>query len=439
MLVPPRKGQRTKSDVLPHFNSGKAFTIVEIYENQSVSSYGILNENVAIKNNKCRVWVEKDLIDTEIDCSKIRVLHLPEPPKHAYSPKTVIIGGLGKHIRWKVVMAKKKHTGNCTLLVSHITNDKLFSQFVENKLRPFAFCNFDYKFGSSGVKYVEIDIPDHKNVTFVAAALHCEGYHAITKEADMASSGFLGIERYDRSEHTWWNQNQKDAGPLRDTHRWKYGFIPSHWKDIPFTWLSLAKNVKNDLSNETELLEIPLPLRNYVCDEMLSSTNDEDTKSKIQTIKTDKRCVTSRLTEEQNRQLLATSYWTYLAPFDDKRVYISFLLAFRYMIHGYISRELGGYSQKANHIGHGAYVREFKSKPQYNIKNLNKTVLNKVMKEEGIRGSGFKGTRGKYGHKDFPKYEPVKKMKRSFEADLSIREVPTNCFQNYADIKRKKM
>jgi hypothetical protein len=250
-------------------------------------------------------------------------------------------------------------------------------------------------------------------------------------EDDMASLGNLGIERYDRSEHTWWNQDPKEAGPLRDTHKWNYSFIPTEWKTLPFTWFSMAKNIQPSLN---QIENIPLPLRNYVCDNMMKT--DKLHQKQWKQLKTNIPYVTSRLTDDQNIQLLICSYWTFLAPFDKKIVHLCGLLQFRFLLHGYIGREMGGYRQSAKYIGHGAYCRKFKEKPQYKYENLDNETKNKLEKKDGVlRGNGFKGTRGKYGHEDFPKYQPEKNMKRSLESEINIREVPYNKFDEYKKSK----
>jgi hypothetical protein len=63
-------------------------------------------------------------------------------------------------------------------------------------------------------------------------------------------------------------------------------------------------------------------------------------------------------------------------------------------------------------------------------------VLNKVYTKDGkLRGSGFKGTRGKYGHLHFPKYKPKKRSSRSQEVDKEIRKKKNNCFKEYESEK----
>jgi hypothetical protein len=81
-------------------------------------------------------------------------------------------------------------------------------------------------------------------------------------------------------------------------------------------------------------------------------------------------------------------------------------------------------------------IVESLKKPQYKYENLDNETKNKLEKKDGVlRGNGFKGTRGKYGHEDFPKYQPEKNMKRSLESEINIREVPYNKFDEYKKSK----
>ena len=418
--------RRQRSKVMPHCNRSLPFQLVEIHDNDGSKQYGILDAYKSV-NNKYFIWRSRNLISEEIDFEKLRAIHIPYPSKYAYEEFVATIGGIGKHFRWKVVIAKKIHPGECVLFITRINNKSIFERFINDRIRPFAFCDFKYN-EIDGMTTTTVNIPNHKDLTFVAAALHCANYGAIPLEDDMASCGNLGIERYDRSEHTWWNQNQEDAGPLRDTHKWKYNFIPNNWKYLPFTWYSLAKNIMIDID---KINEIPYPLRNYVCAHMIGKVDDEVTKQKIKKHMTDYHCVTSRLTKEQNIQLLQCTYWTFVAPFDSKIVELSGLLQFRYMLHGYVGREMGGYNQSAKYIGHGEFCRKFVDKPQYEYHNLENNVKNKLEVENGV----LKGNRAsKKKHAKISSQKRAnKKMKRTLESELLIREVPSNKFEKYRE------
>jgi len=424
MLIPKRKGQKIKSKVLLHFNNRLPFQTVEIWNTSfTEKEYGIIDSEKST-DDKIYVWRNNDLISEHVNHTHLRVVEVPFPPRKAFDQFDATIGGIGKHLRWKVVLSKKKHKGECKIFVSDIVDTNTFENFVKHKIIPFGFCNFEYVKVAENITCL-VNIPNYKDLTFVSAAFHCAGYSAIPMSDEMASYGNIGIERYDRSEHTWWNQNQKDAGPLRDTHKWKYGFIPDTWKTLPFTWQSMASNIE---IHENDIANIPLPLRNYVCE----YNNVKENSTKWTKYQTEKPCVTSRLTYDQNIQLLKVTYWTFVAPFDNLIIHLSSLIQFRFMLHGYLGREMGGYRQLAKYIGHGAYCRKFKNKPQYNYDNLQIELRSKFVQSDGeMRGNGFKGTRGKYGDINFPQYQPAKKMKRTIEAELNIRDKPVNKFQEY--------
>jgi hypothetical protein len=426
-LVPPKRGQRHKSTVLPHFNKAMVFQLVEVYENGIFKDFAVIDFEKSCPN-QYYIWFQFDLISQPVETDQIRAIQIPYPPKHAIDSFTTTIGGIGKHIRWKVVLAKKHFSGNCKLFVSKIMDKTKFENFVEEQIKPFGFCTYEYQEYEESVS-TTIDIPCHKDITYVAAAFHCANYIAVPLNDDMSSCGNIGIERYDRSEHTWWNQDQKNAGPLRDTHKWKYNFIPPYWKHLPFTWFSLADNVDLPIN---KVAELPLPLRDYVCQKMKREVHADKDFKLLSSMQTKDRTVTSRLTYDQNIQLLNCAYWTFVAPFDKKIVKLASMVQFRYLLHGYIGREMGGYTQSAKYIGHGAYCRSFKNKPQYDYDKLDNTIKNKIKKQNGIVfGNGFKGTRGKYGHNEFPTYQPKKKMKRSVQAELEMREIPSNKFEDY--------
>lgn len=429
-LIPPREGQRQKKYVLPHMNGGAAFQLVEVYaatHGGDLECLGILDGSKANTEHVVHVWKEQAYESVAIDRDLVRAVNLPTPPGIAFESFSAVIGGLGKHTRWKVIMAKRKRKWAYTLFVSHIVSEARFEAFVRHRLMPFAVCDFAYVYHGA-VRCTEVCIMHPPDLTMVAAYLQHAGYSVVPVKADEEEAyGVLGIERYDRSEHTWWNQEQQTAGPLRDTHKWKLSFTPEHWRKIPFTWHLLAEMV--DVS-DAGIGDLPLPLRNYVCEHRAAA--DPPRSSYYDALRSD-LCVTSRLTESQNHQLLSSAYWTMLAPFSDLHIRMALLLQFRYCLFGYLGRVVGLYSQKAQHIGYGAYCREFKNKPQYEYKNLNVAIKNKVTQRDGrLLGNGFKGTRGKRGHSDYPEYRPVNKMKRSIEATVSIREPPYDPFREYA-------
>ena len=85
------------------------------------------------------------------------------------------------------------------------------------------------------------------------------------------------------------------------------------------------------------------------------------------------------------------------------------------------------------HLGHGATIRKFKEKEQYKLENLSTPVLNKIYGKNGVlKGTGFKGTRGKYEYSNFKRYQPKKKMKRSKESEEMLRHDITDVFKTYS-------
>lgn len=367
--------------------------------------------------------------------SQLQRIIIPDPPSVAYEEQHAIIGGIGKTIRWNVTLSRKDQTISY-LKVTNLENIEQLRHFVHNKLEPFGFLNEVSPFADGH----RIDIPDPLKTTCVASGLHCGGYQAIlcSENGDALPRGKLSVERYDRSEHMWWNQTQMTAGPLRDVHRWHYPHIPEEWKHIPFTWEALCQNIT--IQDLDQSIILPLPLRDHYLSSIIHELNsqpdltDDQTKRLTQAhgLRSSTPCVTCRLSEMQNRGLLRAFYWSHVAPFDAKILHISHLVQFRYMLFGHTAREMGKYQQEAKHLGHGAHIRRFKNKTQYSVNNMNSSTLNRIYQTDGsLRGSGFKGTRGKYGHKDFEKYEPSKRMRRTKRDEHNIRNCAINHFSVY--------
>ncbi len=423
--VPPRRGQRVKSFILPPFNGGNEFLAVLI--EGSEQKYGILKKRGVTRS---QVWIGHDLIPTYCDNAELTRITLPVVPTQAYNEINAVIGGIGKHIRWKVIFPNKKNKDPVFLKVGNIVDKDIFARFVEDTLRPFGLCTFQYEDDDGGAFSTIVNVPDPSRIGTVAAALHCSGYTAVPEDNDSKSDAKLAIERYDRSEHMWWNQSQKIAGPLRDVHRWTFDFIPSTWKNIPFTWQSLVRNITT-IDPYTESEHLPLPLRDVFLTSHIDALEDTESIKQLEQLR-GRPSVTCRLSAEQNRQLLTASYWCIIAPFDKTAIEICQLIRFRYMLHGYTSREVGGYRQTAQHLGHGANIRKFRNKPQYRRENLSAETLNQIYRVDGsLRGSGFKGTRGKYGHRDYPRYEPRKRMTRTKVQEHQMRQVVSNVFRTY--------
>ncbi len=406
---------------------GNAFqTVVYRATPDAPPRYGIIDRR---GKTESRVWLEYDLKPTLCANECLVSFSMPDAPAKAYNEVSATIGGIGLHLRWNIIFPSKKIKGSLVLDAGDIVDCDRFRTFVDSTVRPFGLCRFEFKREASGMFSTTVDIPEGKNIGMVAAALHCAGYSA---KIDGCCQAKLAIERYDRSEHMWWNQEQKVAGPLRDVHRWVFDYIPQSWNTLPFTWQSLAANI--DLDPHTESDVLPLPLRDVFLTRHIEELGNDDTNERVVALKKKRGrpSVTCRLSPAQNRQLLLSAYWSVVAPFDSTTVAISQIVRFRFMLFGYTSREIGGYEQKAKHLGHGASIRTFRNKPQYKRENLSVKMLNKICKADGsMHGSGFKGTRGKYGHKDFPRYEPRVRMKRSGIQEKRMRQLPSNIFVTY--------
>lgn len=449
-----KKGQREKSEVLEPFNCGKPFQILKLQTLEGDIKYGIQDER-----QKDKVWVDKDIITTDFSCfAVVNPIYIDTPNSNAYSSQTVTIGGVGKHIRWKTVLPQIGRKTCPDLLITNISDEDSFRQFME-RLKPFAFISALETIEDDLVSHVSI--PDSTYLGNIAAMFHANGFGAVSIDEEFEETcGKLGIERKDRSDHMWWNQSKREAGPLRDTHRWDYSFLPKDWRSIPFTWESMTDNIYSKI-NVTNVMDLPLPLRNYVvqyhisrCESELDILQHELVISYIYEVQQLKRqirikrkeiedwshftksrhCVTCRLTKDQNIQLLTSTYWRVIAPFDDFTLKMTEILAFRYCVHGFEGREVGPYRQSAKYLGHGETIRNFKNHKQYKPENMPTDVLNKVYKSDGkLQGSGSKGSRGKYGNRKHPRYQQNKRGIRCKTIDKQIRSRKIDCFREYEE------
>ena len=375
--VPPRRGLRMKSQILPPFNNGGEFQPLIVTKGNK-TFYAV--QDTRFKN--C-LWLESEICTRSFhEFDTVSKTNLKMPSHQAYTEFTCTIGGVGKHIRWKTVFPQVGRKTSPDLLVSGIVQKDVFETLLKT-LNPFAFFQ-EYYDVENNEHAAHINITDSKYVGNVAAAFHAAGYGAIPMDEKFEETcGKMGIERKDRSDHMWWNQTSECAGPLRDIHRWDYSFVPSNWTKIPFTWMSMADNIRINIS---KLTDIPLPLRHYVVESTLRRLQTEedilkdeyemarlgemadmktvmdalhDEKNQWSMCASETHFVTCRLTEAQNIQLLAATYWRTIAPFDPETLHISKLIAFRYCTFGYEGREVGAYRQKAIYLGHGANIRSF--------------------------------------------------------------------------------
>lgn len=416
--MPARPSQRTKSKILPPFTGGNAFQVVRVK-----GRLGVLKRR---EKQLSYVWFGYDIVSTPVENRDLAFESVPSVPEQAFVEVPAVIGGIGKHVRWNVLLPNRHCTTSASLTVSWIQDVEHFRELVDKVVSPFGLCNFDMREEACGTLSTEVVVPQACHIGSVAAVFHCNGYVAVASDPKFVSNAKLALERYDRGEHMWWNQDQKVAGPLRDVHRWKYDYIPSEWKHLPFTWQALCENLNLPLKDVPHL---PLPLRDYYVTAMLERCPEMT--ATLQAMR-GAPSVTCRLSRSQNVQLLQAAYWTHVAPFDEHTIEVCRLLRFRYMLHGYTAREIGEYKQNARHLGHGAKIRKFKGKPQYEPRNLSADVLNYIYRADGtLKGSGFKGTRGKYGKKDFPRYQPLRRMQRTQKQENAVRKETKNCFTEY--------
>jgi len=433
---------RERRQILSPMNKGMPFRIFKL----DGKTIAIVDEVRSFRS--LHAWMGTDLVSSDISSkAEKEEIFLPRPPEVGYVEEEAVIGGVGKHLRWNVVLPSKqmKDTDEVDLIVQGRRSQVVRVADISSSLSlPCPLFNTS-EGGEEGDEQGEDDsdgeeedeedplvqwivsVPNRR-VGETAAHFHNEGFASLPLDPNYAI-GKLGIERCDRSDHMWCSQSSSTAGPLRDTHRWNFSHLPPSWSTLPFTWKAMAKEVDDDsLLDDKEVRRLPQPLRNYVIDERRERVRreeegkgeGEERLSRLSRMR-ERDSVTCRLRPSQNRQLLSVAYWLMLLPLSDK-VQICQLLAFRYMLHGYCGREIGMYRQQAQHLGHGATIRSFQNKDQYLLPNLSNRVLNRIYQSDGsLKGSGFKGSRGKHVKPGTPVYRPKKRMKRHPDQDARMR------------------
>jgi hypothetical protein len=231
----------------------------------------------------------------------------------------------------------------------------------------------------------------------------------------------IGIERFDRSSHMWWNQEEERAGPLRTVSNWNFPWVPELWTEIPVTWSALARCAEHiDVGSASYL---PLPFRIHLAKHKMDTAETSETKNIWKSLSCG-NFVTCKLSLEQNRQLLWATYVMKYATFDSKNFEVACEIARSYVLYGFLGRQIGLYDQDAAHIGFGGNVRKFKHMQQYETPNIPLETWARVIQPDGsIKGTGFKGTRGKHNTRNLPRFSSGKRMKRDKEKEDLTRIV----------------
>ena len=121
--MPPRRGKRNKSVVLLPFNQGKAFQILRCIDSHEKVQLGVRSEVFPD-----RVWIGHDIALTPLECfASVECIELPLPPSSAYTTEQAVIGGVGKHLRWKTIMFQPNIDETPDLIISGIRDANALS------------------------------------------------------------------------------------------------------------------------------------------------------------------------------------------------------------------------------------------------------------------------------------------------------------------------
>ena len=159
-LVPPCRGQRVKSLILPPFIGGNAFQPVAYKAHADGDVvYGIIQRRCKTQSH---VWLGYDLKPTLCNNDALTLIALPAVPKHAYSETTATIGGVGRHLRWNIVFPCHRMKNVVSVDVGNIGDIDAFKMFANDILRPFGLCRKEFT-ELNGIFSTVVDIPDASN------------------------------------------------------------------------------------------------------------------------------------------------------------------------------------------------------------------------------------------------------------------------------------
>eukprot|EP00965_Chrysotila_dentata_P223102 6193386-Pleurochrysis_carterae.AAC.1 len=211
----------------------------------------------------------------------------PEVPKLAYEETSTNVGGLGEHIRWKVMDARVADDTKMEILVglcededgspvdgstreelhASVTGD-LYDYVTVHDV-PIVFIDagrIRHEASSFLISHVCALTTKRKHLKFVAAYLQSKNFYVEAVDASHLDQSRWICEKLDRASHMWVHQCQQDAsdaGPLRAAKHWKQNFTP--WCKPCFTWESIAVEVASAIGYRlVEAQMLPEPLRFYV-------------------------------------------------------------------------------------------------------------------------------------------------------------------------------
>ena len=244
-----------------------------------VPNEGNVFQIITVNNKPCIMINGKYYTDGEsaalhkLETYKVHTAQLQTVPTNCYTQIKTSTGGLGKHIRWRILNSKQENDKTINILIglfdrtttefeAHLLR---ISQLVTTRETPISYVDCENYIQGKRINNVCALQTQTKNLQYVAAyLLYLNYYFEVENDSDLTQSTLV-CERLDRSEQMWVYQCKKDAdqaGPLRKNTNWKQNFTP--WSEVIFTWKTLSKYVMRDIESNNKLNIYPEPLQTYI-------------------------------------------------------------------------------------------------------------------------------------------------------------------------------
>ena len=229
------------SRTLPHVNEGFPFDVVK-------DDSG----NIGVRDStNGSVWWGYDLSATDKETRPVsEVITLPSFPANYGSWKEVPIGGISKTVRRIGIYRAEPKTSASDDSVTLLATNARTPHVVKEALDGIDCAHvIDMEYDDSFGNITEVRVLGADNVAFVSARIARTDARVYMEDEKRDLRQYLGIERLDR-----------EPDPRRGSDKWRFTWLPSHWKRVPLSWNLLAENVP-----DTEDIEkIPFPLRQHV-------------------------------------------------------------------------------------------------------------------------------------------------------------------------------
>lgn len=277
-------------------NSGKIFRFVRITCHDGGQVQGLVCEasssefclRIAQAQVTRRSVVEKPRYDklTSVWCKDIdsfQVVQLPTISNLCYDQTRVTTGGIGNHVRWRILSSNCKTSVPARVVVCGIcgSNRAEFESFVRYSGSLVKFFpderQPDYS-EMSGHDTCDVELRFNNDIIYVQSMLARLGLVCFTLDATRVREAELMPERLDRAGNLWseeYRNDESSVGPVRCIRHWKQHYMLPLLEGAVFTWKQLSKGIINAIGLESAMLckSFPRPLSQYILRECNAQTH----------------------------------------------------------------------------------------------------------------------------------------------------------------------